>query len=301
MFFCNDAANLFIEGRLTPRLRSRATLKPANRLGTRKRPSSRRNPCGRGAPQRAFKKNSSTAQKDTRASRTPSREPRLLVAEADAQLAGLADEVALGVDVLQLAGDVGQGHAGHLAVDLGDQEAVVALHDCVAGDRAALGGEDAVLGVGRAAALGVAGDGDAGLAAGAGLDVACERVGDARIGALGEAGLVLLLGQRRLLLGDRALGDHDDREAAAVLLALLGVEEDQVYMDYEVSFFSDMGGYDDKTAPSFMVQQLDSLKSIVSPGKKKPLYDKARAYLLKLGLTDAELDAIRANLLEEIS
>ena len=86
-----------------------------------------------------------------------------------------------------------------------------------------------------------------------------------------------------------------------MLLALLGVEEDQVYMDYEVSFFSDMGGYDDKTAPSYMVKQLDSLKSIVSPGKKKPLYDKARAYLLKLGLTDAELDAIRANLLEEIS
>lgn len=98
-----------------------------------------------------------------------------------------------------------------------------------------------------------------------------------------------------------SLGRDRTGTLAFVLLALLGVEEDQVYMDYEVSFFSDMGGYDDNTAPSFMVQQLDSLKSIVSPGKKKPLYDKTRAYLLKLGLTDAELDAIRANLLEEIS
>ena len=98
-----------------------------------------------------------------------------------------------------------------------------------------------------------------------------------------------------------SLGRDRTGTLAFVLLALLGVEEDQVYMDYEVSFFSDMGGYEDRTAPSFMVQQLDSLKSIVSPGKRKPLYEKARAYLLKLGLTDEELDAIRANLLEEIS
>ena len=42
--------------------------------------------------------------------------PRLFVAEADAQRLGLAHQVALGVDKLQLAGDIFERHVAHLAV-----------------------------------------------------------------------------------------------------------------------------------------------------------------------------------------
>lgn len=43
-------------------------------------------------------------------------QPRLFVAEADAQRLGLAHQVALGVDKLQLAGDIFERHVAHLAV-----------------------------------------------------------------------------------------------------------------------------------------------------------------------------------------
>jgi hypothetical protein len=48
-----------------------------------------------------------------------------------------------------------------------------------------------------------------------------------------------------------------------------------------------------------MVAQLDSLKTIMAPGnKKKPLADRISAKLMSFGLTEEEIEAIRANLLE---
>ena len=43
-------------------------------------------------------------------------QPRLFVAEADAQRLGLAHQIALGVDILELAGDLLERHVAHLAV-----------------------------------------------------------------------------------------------------------------------------------------------------------------------------------------
>lgn len=43
-------------------------------------------------------------------------QPRLFVAEADAQRFGLAHQIALGVDILELAGDLLERHVAHLAV-----------------------------------------------------------------------------------------------------------------------------------------------------------------------------------------
>ena len=42
--------------------------------------------------------------------------PRLFVAEADAQRLGLTHQIALGVDILELAGDILERHVAHLAV-----------------------------------------------------------------------------------------------------------------------------------------------------------------------------------------
>ncbi len=85
------------------------------------------------------------------------------------------------------------------------------------------------------------------------------------------------------------------------LLGLLGVSDNDIYMDYEISFFSDCNGYIEASppAPSLMTSQLTSLRSMLAPGKK-PLYDGVRAFLKELGMTDEELDAIRANMLEDV-
>ena len=53
-------------------------------------------------------------------------QPRLFVAEADAQRLGLAHQVALGVDILELAGDILERHVAHLAVTQGNHVAKLA-------------------------------------------------------------------------------------------------------------------------------------------------------------------------------
>lgn len=52
--------------------------------------------------------------------------PRLFVAEADAQRLGLAHQIALRVDKLELTGDLLEWHVAHLAVAQGDHVAKLA-------------------------------------------------------------------------------------------------------------------------------------------------------------------------------
>lgn len=52
--------------------------------------------------------------------------PRLFVAEADAQRLGLAHQIALGVDILELAGDLLERHVAHFAVAQGNHVAKLA-------------------------------------------------------------------------------------------------------------------------------------------------------------------------------
>ena len=103
---------------------------------------------------------------------------RLFVAEADAQRLGLAHQITLGIDKLELAGDILERHVAHLAVAQGNHVAKLAAQAAERCLDAALGRKDAVLGVGLAAALRVAGDGDAGLATGLGLDLLGDVVHD---------------------------------------------------------------------------------------------------------------------------
>ena len=53
-------------------------------------------------------------------------QPGLFVAEADAQRLGLAYQVALGIDILELAGDILERHVAHLAVTQGNHVAKLA-------------------------------------------------------------------------------------------------------------------------------------------------------------------------------
>ena len=83
------------------------------------------------------------------------------VAEADAQQLGFLDDGGVGIDHLELAGHFLQRHLDHLALFIAHHIAVIAVENQLAGLGAQAGGEDAVIGAGAAAALGVAGHGDA--------------------------------------------------------------------------------------------------------------------------------------------
>ena len=86
------------------------------------------------------------------------------------------------------------------------------------------------------------GDGDAGLATGLGLNLLGDVVDDRRARTLGDLLLVLLLGQRRVLLGDSALGDGHDGKAAAGLHAMLDGLDDVIHV------VGDFGNQDDVRA-----------------------------------------------------
>ena len=103
---------------------------------------------------------------------------RLLVAEADAERFCLAHEVAFGIDVLKLAGNIFKGHAAHVAIALRHHKAELAFKAAECRLHAALCGEDAVLSIGDAAALGMAGDGNAGLAPGLRLNLLSDVLHD---------------------------------------------------------------------------------------------------------------------------
>ena len=91
------------------------------------------------------------------------------------------------------------------------------LDDEMAGGEAEPGGEDAVVGAGRAAALEVAEDDAAGLEAGLVLDLLGDDVADARRGGRGRRGRCSVVEGDDALVGELGpFGDDDD----AVVLAL---------------------------------------------------------------------------------
>lgn len=97
-----------------------------------------------------------------------------------------------------------------------------------------------------------------------------------------------------------SLGRDRTGTLAFIVLSLLDVSEEDIYLDYELSFFSDMGGYIDTTPPRTMISQLDTLKSLLAPGKSgtATMYSRVSKSLKKLGITDEEIEAIRSILLE---
>ena len=97
-----------------------------------------------------------------------------------------------------------------------------------------------------------------------------------------------------------ALGRDRTGTLAYILLAVCGVSEEDIYTDYYMSFFSDMGGYTDAANPTERKSQLHALNLAIAPGQlDKPLSEKIAKKLIKLGITEEEIKAIRANLTEE--
>ncbi|MBR5060093.1 MAG: tyrosine-protein phosphatase [Clostridia bacterium] len=99
-----------------------------------------------------------------------------------------------------------------------------------------------------------------------------------------------------------SLGRDRTGTLALFLLAICDVSEEDIIMDYEASFFSSLGGYEDKTSPSYIVTNnvIGFIERLKTNTGEDNVNDAARTFVKSLGITDAEIAAIRANLMEEV-
>lgn len=93
-----------------------------------------------------------------------------------------------------------------------------------------------------------------------------------------------------------------DRTGTIVFLinALCGVGEMDLFMDYELSFFSEVGCADNQT-PAYMVGSVfTALYNYIKDYGKGTVQENTEKFMLDIGITQDEIDAIRDILLEEV-
>ena len=97
-----------------------------------------------------------------------------------------------------------------------------------------------------------------------------------------------------------AIGRDRTSMVAMLLLGVCGVSKTDICMDYEMSFFSE-SGCSDKAQVAGMAQTFSvTLNYIARNGDSHATFqENCETYLLQIGLTQAEIDAIRSNLIEK--
>ncbi len=98
-----------------------------------------------------------------------------------------------------------------------------------------------------------------------------------------------------------AIGRDRTGMVAMLLLGLCGVSLDDICLDYELSFFSESGCMDGATASgqtSALSKTINRVKTYAEEGDET-FADHCKRYLLTIGLTEEEISAIKANLIEE--
>ena len=93
-----------------------------------------------------------------------------------------------------------------------------------------------------------------------------------------------------------------DRTGTIVFLinALCGVGETDLFLDYEISYFSRKWGLDGQTASHMVGTAFQSLYNYIQTYGVGSLAKKTERFMLDLGVTKAEIDNIRNILLEEV-
>lgn len=97
-----------------------------------------------------------------------------------------------------------------------------------------------------------------------------------------------------------SLGRDRTGTLAFLINALLGVGEQELYMDYELTFFSQAGCGGEYVSSMINVPFTNLYKMINAYGFKTTLAARTEAFLLDLGITQAEIDSIRSIMLEEV-
>lgn len=97
-----------------------------------------------------------------------------------------------------------------------------------------------------------------------------------------------------------AIGRDRTSMVAMLLLGVCGVSKTDIYMDYEMSFFSE-SGCSDKASVEQMTKNFSvTVNFIAQCGDSHGTFqENCEAYLLQIGLTQAEIDAIQSNLIAQ--
>jgi len=95
-----------------------------------------------------------------------------------------------------------------------------------------------------------------------------------------------------------AIGRDRTGTLSMLLEALLGVPEKLIYRDYEMSFLSALCNQDEVDAKTMIGINFDPTVNYINSFEGKTLADRAENYLKSIGLTQAELDAIKDIMLE---
>lgn len=82
--------------------------------------------------------------------------------------------------------------------------------------------------------------------------------------------------------------------------ALCGVGEMDLYMDYELSFMSKMGNLDGQNPTNMVGNAFTNLYNYIKNYGKGTLAENTEKFMLDIGITQAEIDAIRAIMIEEV-
>ena len=97
-----------------------------------------------------------------------------------------------------------------------------------------------------------------------------------------------------------SLGRDRTGTLAFLISALLGVGERDLYMDYELSFFSEAGTRDGQT-PAYMVgNAFRNMYNYIAKDTTLTLKENVENFMLELGVTAEEIASIREILLEEV-
>ena len=95
-----------------------------------------------------------------------------------------------------------------------------------------------------------------------------------------------------------AIGRDRTGTLAMLLLGLLGVPEDMIRRDYEMSFLSYSGSADKTPVETMLSSNFDPTVNYLKTLSGKTFKDNVSSFLKSIGITDAELDAIRSIMLE---
>lgn len=97
-----------------------------------------------------------------------------------------------------------------------------------------------------------------------------------------------------------SLGRDRTGTMALLLQGLLGAEKKDILRDYETSAFSVRGTYDGGSY-DYLVVQLEKTINYINSNGKSTFAENCAAFLIKTGMTQAEIDSIREIMLEEVS
>ena len=106
------------------------------------------------------------------------------------------------------------------------------------------------------------------------------------------------------LISSCQIGRDRTGTLAFLINALLGVGEEDLYMDYELSFLSQSGCADFKdgiTPSTFLGAHLWSLYNYIDHYKEEgTLSEKTEQFMLDIGITVEEIASIKAIMLEDV-